>query len=184
MPDGEPEQIIDLTTCLAIFKGYGRDKIHLYMTFNFSVWLWTVRNGPYTRYIVSTWLTCMLSYLKILHKLTKLWPGQGPSIWPWSLTSKCDLDLWGTGLNIECDTSSHNCGHLRYVIWKSVNQYESYDPDKKIRTVACTHKTPNSHRGDKVELTASGLNKKIHIETLITRNLPIPYFDWLTASWQ
>jgi len=44
--------------------------------------------------------------------------------------------------------------------------------------VSRTHtQTPNSHCGDKVELTASGLNKKIHLETLITRNLPIPYFD-------
>ena len=32
------------------------------------------------------------------------------TIWP--LTYNCDLDLWGTGLNIEGDTSSHNGGHL------------------------------------------------------------------------
>ena len=26
--------------------------------------------------------------------------------------NNCDIDLWGTGLNIERDTSSHNGGHL------------------------------------------------------------------------
>ena len=87
------------------------------------------------------------------------------SIGPWSLTSKCDLDLWGTGLNIERDISSNNVRNLMYIIWKSFNAYESYGPDKKIRD-GRTHIHQTAIVATKSSSPQAGSTKTMH--TFIT----------------
>jgi len=59
------------------------------MTFNLCV---TLNCKEWTLHVTNRLNIVMVSYLKIHPKLTKLWPGQGPSIWPWPLTYKYDLD--------------------------------------------------------------------------------------------
>ena len=106
----------------------------------------------------------METNLKILQCIQKLWPEQcimarTRYFGPQTLTSKCDLDLWGTGLNIKCDTSSHNGG-------KPLNAYESYGLDKKIRTDGRTNtQTLNIHCGNYVKLTEAGLTKYSTLHT-------------------
>jgi len=72
MPEGEKSvhfQIIDLKTCLSIFKCYGPDKVYLPISFSLSVWPWPVWYRPES---------CMWyrSYFKFLHSIRKLWPGR------------------------------------------------------------------------------------------------------------
>ena len=83
------------------------DKVVLLNSTHFDLWPLSHK----VRHAASSWWTYVPSFFEILRCTVEMGAGQGSpikyySFWP--LTSKCDLDIWGTGLGFEHDTPPHH----------------------------------------------------------------------------